>query len=57
MNDYIRGGIDLPMPEPLPDIDVDFDEDLEGDDLGPDESVEVFDIDEAMKVDVDADEI
>ena len=56
MNDYIRGGIDLPAPEPLPEIDVDFDDDLDGDDLVDDESVEVFDIDEAMKIDADADD-
>ena len=57
MNDLIRGGMDLPMPEPLPDIDVDFDDDLDGDDdLGAEESVEVFDIDEAMKIDVEVED-
>ena len=61
MGDYIRGGIDLPVSEPLPEInDVDFDDEIDDiNDLvaGEDESVEVFDIDEAMKVDVADDEL
>ena len=56
MNDYIRGGIDLPVAATLPDVeDVDFDEDL--DDLAGDESVEAFDIDAAMKIEVEDDEL
>lgn len=49
MGDYIRGGIDLPMPADVPDPDLD--DDLAG------EEVEEFDIEEAMKIEVDDDEL
>ena len=54
----IRGGIEIPMPIDIPGIEPeDFDED---DAIGMDdidaETEEVFDIDEAMKIDLDADD-
>ncbi len=56
MGDYIRGGIDLPLPAALLDADedsfideVDDDLDLTGEDI---ETEEIFDIDEAMKIEV-----
>jgi DNA-directed RNA polymerase subunit beta' len=61
MGDYIRGGIPIPMAEPIPDVDdVEFTEEidddvfLEGEDAEPEE---VFDIDEAMKIEVESDEV
>ncbi len=56
MGDYIRGGIDLPLPAALADVvddgfvdDVDEDLDLEVEET---ETEEVFDIDEAMKIEL-----
>ncbi|MEO7539484.1 MAG: hypothetical protein ABIV21_05625, partial [Pyrinomonadaceae bacterium] len=60
MGDYIRGGMEIPMPNALPDVD-DIAMDGEVDDIDLDssetEAVEVFDIDEAMKIDIDDDEL
>lgn len=60
MGDYIRGGIDLPLPAALADVENDGFVDDEEDDLELDveetENEEVFDIDEAMKVELDEDD-
>lgn len=60
MGDYIRGGIDLPMPT-IADIDEGaFVDDIEHDidlDVEETEADEVFDIDAAMKVDVEDDQL
>src|SRR5258706_5179238 len=60
MGDYIRGGIDLPIPA-LADIDDgafvdDIDEDIDLD-VGETDTEEVFNIDEAMKVEIEDDEL
>jgi len=62
MNDYIRGGIDLPLPAALADVDdgAFVDDDIEDDidlDAEETETDEVFDIDEAMKIEVEDDDL
>ncbi len=54
MGDYIRGGLEVPMAD-VPEADVDFDAEVDVD-LDVDETEEVFDIDEAMKIDVEGDD-
>ena len=58
MGDYIRGGIEIPMPDAMPVVDgIDMeDEDIDLD-SSETEEVEVFDIDEAMKIDIEDDEL
>ncbi|MEQ1645183.1 MAG: hypothetical protein ABL959_17165, partial [Pyrinomonadaceae bacterium] len=60
MGDMIRGGLPMPLIEPADiddgafiDEDVDIDIDLEA----PDADEEAFDIDEAMKIEVEDDEL
>ncbi|HRI03954.1 MAG TPA: DNA-directed RNA polymerase subunit beta' [Pyrinomonadaceae bacterium] len=59
MGDYIRGGLEAPVPMVEPDgfdgelIDV---EDIDGEEAEI-EAIETFDIDEAMKIEVDDDEL
>jgi DNA-directed RNA polymerase subunit beta' len=61
MGDYIRGGIPIPIVEPMPDIDdgefageIDVDLDLDGEVTEPEE---IFDIDEAMKIEVEGEQL
>lgn len=62
MDDYMRGGIDLPIPAAMAEVENDgFVDDIEdeenaGLDGGLDEAEEAFDIDEAMKIDIDEDD-
>lgn len=60
MGDYIRGGIDLPLPAALAEVDDEpFVDEVEDDidlDVEETETEEVFDIDEAMKVELDDDD-
>jgi hypothetical protein len=52
MGDYIRGGLEIPLaPISLDGDDDDFDE------IELDESAEVFDIDEAMKIEPEDDDL
>ncbi len=53
MGDYIRGGIEIPLVGQLLNGD---DADVDADNEGEDESVEEFDIDEAMKIDAENDD-
>jgi DNA-directed RNA polymerase subunit beta' len=53
MGDYIRGGLEMPLPLSL-DGDEDLDEEM---DLDSDETIEVFDIDEAMKIEAGDDDL
>ena len=59
MGDYIRGGIDLPLPAALVGSDDDFVEEVDEDidmDVDETEGEETFDIDEAMKIELDDDD-
>lgn len=53
----MTGGIDIPVLAGVPGVDTgdDFGDDA-GDDLAVDDSEEEFDIDEAMKIDLDDDD-
>ena len=57
MGDYIRGGLEIPLAPALLDGDDDFDADVDELDMESDETVEVFDIDEAMKIEAGDDDL